>query len=464
MTRPTAARAAATSARVIAGVVVSAACVAGVVLAVPAAWPVVAQEPAHRSVAPVAGDALLTCSGPFRALGRDAQDAGRLSTAGTPGIVHGAVDGVELEERTIAIPDVDGTTEAPMFVAPPVDREPAQAAAAESVAIAAPDVSGYAAAACRTPSMESWIVGGAAGTGSGDVILVANPSDVTATVTFRFFGTQGERTTSELVIPPGSQRSVPLASGAAGQTAPVVQATAEGAPVRVALQSSLIRTLDPAGIDVQDGVLRPDTEVSLLGVRVVLPPDGEGASTIVRLLAPSSDATVTLQARMADSGAAVGEPKSVSLTEGQPAEVDMSELKPGFYSIDIDASAPVVAAAWQTTGRGGGADFAWMTPAPELEGTTAFAVAKGPSPTLHLHNDGSDDAEVTLEPVGGGAPVTVQVPAGGSAVSAVDGEQVYTMTSATPVRAAVAFSGPSQIAGYPVWPATAMSPQITVYP
>ncbi|WP_424935318.1 MULTISPECIES: DUF5719 family protein [Bacteria] len=463
MTTSSAGRAATIGVRIVAGAIVSAACVVGAAFAVPAAWPSVVHEPAQTSVAPVPGDTLLTCAGPFRALGRDAQNAGQISVAGTPTTTVGAADGFTVDTEDLGLADLVGAATMPLYVAPPVDRTPALAAAASSVSIAATDLAGFAAAACRPPSMQSWIIGGAGTTGSSDILLLANPGEVSATVSFTIFGQEGERRTSDVVVPPRTQRSLPLAAGAAGETSPVVQVVSSGAPIRAALQSSLIRTLDPAGIDLQDGVARPETSQSLLGVRVVLPATGEGVSTLVRLLAPASDATVRIQARNADGGASASEEKTVALTAGQPAEVDMSALKPGLYSIDIDATAPVVAGAWQTTSFDKGADFAWMTPAPLLDGTTAFAVAQGPSPQLQVRNQGAAEARVTLTPTAGGKPEERTIPAGGSATVPLNAGAVYTLEADHPVRAAIGYVGTGQIAGYPVWPATTTSPEITVY-
>lgn len=463
MTKPTAVRVAATGARLIAGIAVSAACVAGAVVAIPAAWPAVVHEPAQTSVVPAPGDTLLTCGGPFLALGRDAQNAGQLSTAGTPTVTAGAIPGSTLAEAPLAILGVSDASAGTMYSAAPKDRDPAQVAAAESVTIGSADVAGFAAGACRPPSMESWIVGGAASTGATDVLVVANPGAVTATVSFTVFGSQGEKRTSALIVPPRSQSSIPLAAGAAGEASPVVQVTATGAPVRTVLQSSLIRTLDPAGIDLQDGIAAPSTSFSLVGVRVVVPPGAAGVTTSVRLLAPTADATVRLQPRAAETGAPVGEAKTVSLKAGQPGEVDMSSLKPGTYAIDVEASAPVVAGAWQATGLGKGSDFSWMTPAPDLIGPTAFAVADGPSPQLQIVNAGAADAQATITPASGGQPQTVSIPAGGSAVVNVAPARVYELDVTGTVRAALSYSAAGKLAGYPLWPVTAASPEITVY-
>ncbi|MGN8024942.1 DUF5719 family protein [Microbacterium sp. 22242] len=465
MTKPNAVRIATTGARLAAGAVVSAACIAGAALAVPAAWPSVAHAPGRTAVTPVAGDTLLTCAGPFLALGRDASQASQLTVAGTPSLVSGAASGSTLTSKRIALPGIADATETPMFAAAPNGSAPAQVAAAESVTVAADDVSGFAAAACRPPSMESWIVGGAATTGANDILLIANPGAVSATVTLTEYGSQGGApSTSEVIVPAGTQSSIPLAAGAAGEASPVVEVTSSGAPVRAALESSLIRTLDPVGIDVQDAIAQPGTSQSLLGVRALVPSaDDDNPTTSVRLLAPSADATVLLQPRDAANGNPVGGAKKVQLRAGQVGSVDFSALKPGLYAIDVTSTAPVVAAARQTTGLGKGSDFAWMTPAPDITGTTTFAVAAGPAPQLHVQNASDKATTVQLAPVNGGTGQRIAVPANGAATVPVSPSTVYSLSSTTAVRAAVGFFATGKLAGYPVWPTDAAAAPVDVY-
>lgn len=464
MSSRTPGRAVATGARLIAGAVVSAACVTGVAVAIPAAWPTVRNSPAHTTITPVAGDTLLSCAGSFLALGRDATQASRLSVAATPQLVSGAAGATTLTPANLGMSGVAGGDSVPGFRAPPEDRKPAQAAAAQSLTVSADDLAGFAASACRPPSMESWVVGGAGTTGSADILLIANPGTVTANVVFTEYGSQGGTHSSELVVAPGTQATVPLVAGSAGESSPVVKVTSSGAPVRVALQSSLIRTLDPVGIDVQDAIAQPSKELSLLGVRAVVgSDDDDNASTAVRLLAPDADATVTLQPRSAADGSAVGTPKTVKLTAGQVGSVNFSALKPGLYAIDVTATSPVVAAAWQTTGFAKGSDFAWMTPAPVVTGQTTFAVADGPAPQLHLQNASDQAATVELAPVAGGKAQRIALKAGGAATIALSGSTVYGLSSETAVRAAVAYSGIGRLAGYPVWAADTTAAAITVY-
>src|SRR5690606_24664210 len=93
---------------------------------------------------------------------------------------------------------------------------------------------------------------------------------------------------STVVVPPRSQWATPLAASAVGQSAPIIHVQADGAPVRAALQSSLVRTLDPGGIEWQDDAGMPQTRQVLAGVQLVASA-AEVAPLRVRVMATDAD-------------------------------------------------------------------------------------------------------------------------------------------------------------------------------
>ena len=464
MSKPNAVRVAATSARIIAGLAVSTAVVAGAIVSVPLTWPTVTHTPAKVEVTPISGDIFLTCAGPLRALGRDPLNAALITADARPEITVGAADGVRVEEHQLRMPELADASEQTMYIGRSDAREAVEIAAAESVSVMGPDLAGFAASACRAPSMESWIVGGAASTGTSDIVLIANPSDVTATASFTVYGSTGPTRTSDIVLAPRTQVSVPLAAGAAGESTPIVRVTATGAPLRTMLQSSLIRVLDPSGIDLQDGTGQPQRSQVLAGVQVLVEATDEASMTIGRLMAPSNDTNVRLTTRTADGARVVGDEISIDLRAGEPVEVDLPGLPVGVYSVEIDADEPVVAAAWQSTGVGAGVDYAWMTPAPTIAEPTTFAVPRGPAATLHLRNNTDADTVVTLTDFANGDEREVVVGAQGAALIQVDSDAAYGLSTTGPVHAAITMATPGAIAGWPVWPSAASSSAVTVYP
>lgn len=456
MTQNRAVRVVATGARLLAGVVIAVACVAGVTAAVALPWPGSVGEPAQVAVTPTAGDTTLVCTGAYRAVGRNAQDAAQQASAGTPALTVDS-SGAR-QDSALAMPDLDEAAAPQRFIASAEEGEAALVAAAESIVLQADDLSGLAASACREARTESWLVGGTVQTGTNDLIILSNPGDVAATVTLTVFGL--EQTSTKTLVPAGTQVSLPLSSIAAGSQQPVVRLTAAGAPVRAVLQSSLIRTLDPSGIDLQDTASSPQRDLSFAGIQVVT--DSEDSPlTVLRLMATgeATEARITVR-----DGLAEVQHVSVPLEEATPAEVSLDDLAAGVYSVEVHADSPIVGAVRQTTRTGPGSDFAWMTPAPEIFREILVAIPAGPGPRIHLVNDGDADAAVSLVPSSGGDAEEITVPARGDAVVDVSADTVYALTSDQAVHAAVMLSGTDALAGWPLWPGAAAQAPIIVYP
>lgn len=457
MTQSRKIRLVATGARLFAGAALAIGCVAGVVAAVALPWPTLASQPAQTSVRPTAGDSTLVCNGPFRAIGRDTQNAQQMSPAGSPAVTVDSNG--PLEESEIAISDLSGQSAGPQrFIGSAEQGGASLVAAAESVTIGAEDLSGFAASACREPSTESWLVGGTVETGTSDLIILSNPGDVTSTATLTVFGTEPTSTTE--VVPAGTQLAVSLASVAAGVQQPVVRVTAEGAPLRAALQSSLIRTLDPSGIDLQDTAGAPSTGLTFAGVQVRTPSD-DTPVTVLRLMATDQASQAKVTVRSADE---IVKEITVPLEMQVPAELGLEGLERGVYSIEVEAGAPVVGATWQTTRIGPGSDFSWMTPAPAITEEVMVAVPKGPGARVHLVAPQTANANVTLTPTTGGAEEAITVPAGSSVIVDVTAGTTYTLSTDAPVHAAVVLAGTDALAGWPLWPNAAAQDRITVYP
>ncbi|MGM7678181.1 DUF5719 family protein [Microbacterium sp. A94] len=451
-------RVAATSARLVAGAVIAVACVAGVTAAVAVEWPSVTNQAAQMQVRPAAGDTTVVCSGSFRAIGRDANNAQQMSSAGDPALTVDS-NGPR-EESELAVPDLTGEFAGPQrFIGSAEQGGTSLVAAAESVWLAAGDLSGLAASACREPQTESWLLGGTVETGTSDLIILSNPGDVTATAALTVFGT--EQTTTTTLVPAGTQLAVPLASIAAGLQQPVVRVTATGAPLRAVLQSSLIRTLDPSGIDLQDTAGVPGTDLTFSGVQVVAD-NADSAVTVLRLLAADQPTTATITVR---SGAKVVQTKTVPLEAAIPAEVNLDGLDVGVYSVSVEADSSLVGAVWQSTGVAAGSDFAWMTQAPEITGEVFVAVPAGPAPRLHLVNRGDEEVTATLAPTNGQAGSGITVAAGGSTLIDVTASTTYALAvNGGGLHAAVALADVNQLAGWPLWPAASERAAITVYP
>lgn len=460
MTANRAFRVAATSARVLTGAAVAAACVVGATLAIAAPWPTIAHEPAQAEVTPLPGDTVLVCNGDFRAIGRDPANPFEMVSAASPRLTAEGSAG-DPNSTALAAGDLADGGDVQRLTAEVEGRTAPLLGATESMTLAADDLTGFAAAPCRGTSIESWLVGGTVATGTEDLIVLTNPGAVPSTVTLSLFGTV--RADSTVIVPPESQTAVPLTSLAAGSEIPIVKVTTTGAPVRAVLQSSLTRTLDPAGVDLQDAVAAPQQHPVIPGVQV-FEGDGDNAQmTVLRLFAPGEDGTAVVTLRETGSTATANE-LTVDLVAGQPTEVSLSALAPGSYVASIDADVPVLAGVRVQDGFGPDSDFSWLTPSPEFDDEVLVAVPAGPAAQLVLANGGDEDATVEVQSLSGGDPQEVTVPAGSSAAVDVDERTVYSVSSSTPLQASVIMTAAGALAGWPVWPSAGAQQSITVYP
>lgn len=451
-----------TSARVAVGTAIAGVAVVAVGAGIALPWPQVSATPVRVEAVPAPADSTLVCDGPLLALGRTVEQAGQLSVAAPQDVVSGPV-GSDSRERALTGP-TDGSPVA--LTAPPVDRALGEIAASGSSVIADADIRGFTASACTPPLMESWLVGGATTTGSNDLVVLANPGDVAATVQLTVYGAQGGSTPPggrNRVVAPGAQIVVPLPGLLRDEESPVVQVTSSGAPVRASLQSSLIRVLTPGGVDQVGAIAAASSRAVIPDVPVLAEPDGENPSTIVRLLASHADGEAVVTVRPV-GGSAASSTSAVPLVAGVPSTLELGDLTPGRYSITIDATIPVVAAAWEATGFSEGSDFAWFPAAPEIGSETLFAVPRGPSPRLTVANPGAEEITVTLVPVDGGESTSIAVPAGSSTSVDLEEATVYRLTPSAPVHASTSFSAADALAGFAIWPPDAAVPPITVFP
>ena len=458
-----------TSARLLVGSAVAVAAVVAVVTAVSVPWPTLMRDPLSVVATPAPAASMIACDGALLAIGRDPTDADAVSIAAPQSVVGGVNEGDAPEERQLEAVDVGP---GPLsYVAPPFERRAVDIAATGAATIASDDLAGFAASACRPPLLDSWLVGGSAATGAADLVLLANPGTVPATVQLTVFGAAGPQTPpggADLVVAPGTQRIVPLAGLALGEEAPVVLVSAVGAPVHASLQASITRTLIPGGVDQVGPVPQAEKTQTITGITVMRADTGAVAPTdqpaVLRILSPTADTKARVTVTTAGRTEPVGDTQEVSLQAGIPLELALSALGAGSYTVTVDADAPVVSAVWQATGVEEGDDFAWYTPAPEVTVPSLFATPSGPTPTLTVVNPSQQPVVVEVAAIDRGEPLRLTVPARGSAETRLAARTVYRLDPEAPVSAGLSFAGDGALAGIPVWPADVATPAILVYP
>jgi hypothetical protein len=231
--------------------------------------------------------------------------------------------------------------------------------------------------------------------------------------------------------------------------------------VTASLQSSLVRVLTAVGVDRVSPLAAPATRLVIPGVTVASADASQGATTIVRALSADVDTVVRISVRGAD-GQDVQAPASLPLSAGRPAELELTGLPTGVYTVTVEADAPVVAGAWSTTTGTAGSDFAWYAAAPAIDVPTRVAVAPGAGAQLVVTGFDTDATVSITAP--SGVVQELSVPAGGAAAVPVGEPGVYEVAPQGAIAAAVAYAADGALASYPVWGADAAAPPLVVYP
>ncbi len=461
--------------RTAAATVIAAGLVAGSVAIAATGTPRIDIEPLALTTNPEPSAVVTACSGPLLALGRDQSDASLLTDAEAPDTVAGTLRAAgEVTQSQLAAPDVTDGAGPTVFEVAPVGRSRIDAAAAQSRTVNADDLRGFAASGCAAPRMESWVAAGSAATGAADLLLISNPGDVAATADITVYTVEGETSPvagRAIVIPPRTQRVVPVAALAIGEESPVLKVTATSAPLLVSVQASITRTLVPGGLDVASVTATPHETLTIPGVVVGRSSSTEAgdAPTVLRLLSPDSEADVLVDVQRVGGGSTDGSVSSaaeVHLAPGQPLELELGALDPGTYVVRLVSTVPVTGAVRTSTGSTDSDDFGWVSAADALGDSTMVAVARGPGAMLTLTADEGADATVQLiADEGAGATEELVIPASGAVQVDVAGGEVYEIVTVSGnVRGAVSYYGEGALASYPVTPGAATSEAMTVYP
>jgi hypothetical protein len=470
------------SARVVTGLIGIA--IAAVTIAASAFVPVPGIHAVAPSevITPVPTAQQLVCPGAvLRLADETGQGATTSSAIGQPDTDYfsstGSIDATPL---TASDASTGGTSAAPIVVSTPPDQaDPTQQlllSGAQSQSVNVDEFIGLAAADCGVANGDTWLAGGSTAVGRTTLLTLSNPTEVPATVNIELYGETGPITapgTSGIIVPALGQRVLSLAGFQPDVVSPIVHVSSSGGQVVAELQESIVRGLDAGGLDIIGPTTAPSTSNVIPGL--VLENDtavqalmGKGTDyedlrPVLRLFAPGSGTVSTTISVIPEDGATGGTSFAYDLEAGRVVDVPFSDLGDGSYTVKIVSPVPVIAAARVSDAVvGGPTDFAWLSAANELTNHAQFTVAPGPSPVLHLANVGTTDAAVELT-AQDGTSTTLAVPAGSSALVAVQPGQTYEATGFDALFAAITLRDNGTIARYAVHPPGAGSTPVTVY-
>lgn len=207
---------------------------------------------------------------------------------------------------------------------------------------------GLASSPCLTPAAETWLVGGTAGPGQRDVLMLMNPTATDSQVDLAAYSKGGplDLTGQEgIVVPAGETRTVKLSALAPHVDELTVRVRTESGLIAAAIADDRMEGLTPMGSDLITGAGDPDRSVTLAAV-----PAGAGAREL-QIMVPGGDSGTVRLTALTESG-------ELPLLEGQPAELtsghltvlDVTKALGGrAAAIRLDADVPVVAAVSAST-------------------------------------------------------------------------------------------------------------------
>ncbi|MFB2581158.1 DUF5719 family protein [Herbiconiux sp. P15] len=473
----------ATGARIVTGIVAAAALAAVAATAVVLPLPEVSAVPASFSVDPAPAEEVRACAGPLVRLSDDTgADATAISSVGTTTVFAAASDpAVALDRSSLLSPDdvITNETTAPARIAlAAAQGDPADAgtlfAAAQSQSVATPELVGLAATACGEASADSWLVAGSTTVGRTSFVILSNPGDVASVVDLTIYGDAGAIDSpgaQNIDVAARSTRILSLAGLAPDVSAPVVHVVASVGAVTAAVQQSIVRGLEPGGVELAGATAPPAPSQTVSGVRVsgtstiserLADADYSDLQSVLRLFVPGSEpASVTIRVAEERDGGAQTE-YQVGLTPGVVTEFPLQDIPDGVYTIEAESDVPFVMGARTSTIGNESLDFAWYQALQPLDGRFFVANADGPSPRLHLVTVDDAPAEVTMTDQAGAVTAVTIVP-GGRYVPLVAGSS-YTVTSSAPVSATVTYFADGQSSSYAVSPPNPAASSVVVYP
>lgn len=423
-------------------------------------------------VTPVPTAQQLVCPGGLLRLGTvSGADATRASALGAPQISSGANPGDIIPSAFASTDSGTGkSASAPqLLTTPPVARGAAAplVGGAQSESVATDEFAGLSSASCTSPSGGTWLAGGATSVGRTTLLLLANPTAVTATVSIQVFGETGQVSASGMdgiTVGPGSQRVLSIAGFAPGLVSPVVHVTSAGGQVVANLEQTTVRGIVPGGIDFVGGQSQPLKQLVIPGVVVsgtdaiqgLIGQSGfEDVQSTLRVFVPGSrNATVSITI-LAEDGTVTGKPTKAQVQAGSVTDLPLDSLSDGNYTLVLSSTVAVVAGARVSTAGtaavGGATDFAWAAAAPLLTSDTVVSIADGMTGALHLENPTGATETVQLHALAGSSLTATVKAHSATSVPVVAGVS-YELEGFSQLYASVSGSTNGGVTSYVVYP------------
>lgn len=258
------------------------------------------------------------------------------------------------------------------------------------------DLRGLVTTPCLAAGTDLWLLGGGAGAGRQERLVLVNPGGNPVTADVTVHGAAGPVAPARTeTVPPGGRVTLLLDAVAGEEATPAVHVVADGGGLHATLTDTWLVGSTPRGAETVVPADPPST-VQVVPAAVL----GSGRTTL-RVVSPSGEdavASVTLLGR--DGPVATTDDTVVTVPAEGVGELALPVVPPGAYSVVVRSDVPVAAAVLSTPGDAAAAgDIGWAVSAPALSGVggAALPATPGVSRSLRLvSTGGASTAELTL--------------------------------------------------------------------
>ena len=256
------------------------------------------------------------------------------------------------------------------------------------------DLRGLVSVPCAAGGTDLWLLGGGAGPGRQERLVLTNPGANPVTTEVTVHGSSGQIADPVVeTVAPGGRVSVLLDARDADDQQPAVHVHADGGGVQAVLTDTWIVGSTPLGAETTAPAAAP-ARLQLVPGAVL----GEGPAA-VRVAVPGAEAAVVRVSILGRGGLVPATGESVlSVGAGSVGELALEGVPAGTYAVQLTSDEPVVASVLS---RVGGAqaprEFAWSVASDALTsvGGAAFRPVSTVDRTLNLvSSDGNTDVEV----------------------------------------------------------------------
>lgn len=268
---------------------------------------------------------------------------------------------------------------------------------------------GLASANCVPGTNSAWFVAGDNSVGREALLILANPSEVDATVSLQLYDPSGPMQGAGLngiSAPAGKVTVLPLSSFAPKAETFAVEVVSRGAELGIWLQQKTVRGLTPGGLDLVGVSAEPAKRVTIPGVFLrnsaalgrlaSADQDFTDVRPLLRIAAPGDkDITFTAQLQGAD-GSSYGTVIQGSVPAGSTKDFALEDVTDGNYTMLVDANGSIMASVRYSRMSGTKPDFAWAQSVQPTKLNAGFSTANNAKSKLSVMNPNSAKASFTL--------------------------------------------------------------------